>query len=69
MQGGKGNLWEAMFGKSKEKAKAEAEAEQADTWKNWPMLRYLPTYSHKSEENVMEDDRKEKEKRTASRRA
>ena len=69
-RGGKGNFWEALFGERRKKQVKEAEQEAAEKWRNWPMLRYVPTYSTK--DLTEENDRREKEeadrkKKSASR--
>lgn len=67
LQGGTGSFWEALFGKPRKAVVAEAEQESADQWRNWPMLRYLPTYSTRTATDVAEEEKKEKEKSSSSR--
>lgn len=69
LQGGKGSFREALFGKSRKAVVEAAEQESADTWRNWPMLRYLPTYSTRTATDVADEERKEKEKSSSSSRS
>jgi hypothetical protein len=57
--GGTGTRWEAFFGKSMYKEAKKAKEEQKDTWKNWPMLRYVPKYTFG--DMVEDNEKKEKE--------
>lgn len=66
-RGGKGSFWDALFGQPVKKQEAEAEEEAAETWKNWPMLRYVPTYS--SRDLTEEAEKKEKDEKSRSSRS
>jgi hypothetical protein len=65
--GGQGTTWEAFFGKSKYKTEKVVKAEQKDTWKNWPMLRYVPKYTFG--DAAEEADQKEKEEAEKKKKA
>ena len=41
------------------KEQQKAKVEQKDTWKNWPMLRYVPKYTFG--DMVEDNEKKEKE--------
>ncbi|KAJ9103737.1 hypothetical protein QFC21_002197 [Naganishia friedmannii] len=66
-RGGKGTFWEALFGENRRKREKDANKNAKAEWHNWPMLRYVPTYSTKdlAEENDKRE-REEKEKKSRS---
>lgn len=68
-RGGTGTAWEAFFGKSRRHAEAKAKAEVKDTWKNWPMLRYVPKYTFEDPAEDADAKEKEEDKRKKERAA
>lgn len=64
-RGGKGSFWEALFGERKKKQREKAMEEAAEKWQNWPMLRYVPTYS--SKDPTEEAEKKEKQEEDSRR--